>query len=134
MAPVWSWKESLPYLNPRASLGELAPRPALHEGLQARLTLTRTLDGANEVREVLRVYKTDLAAAEGDLFKPIHLVSLTREQRSHGFDLYSIPAFQPASATDIAALRAALAKAQGLSILAAHERGGTVQELITALP
>ena len=134
VAPAWSWKESLPYLNPKARLGELAPRPALHEGLQAKLTLTRSPEGAGEVREVLRVYKTDLAAAEGDLFKPIHLVSLTREARSNGFDLYSIPAFRPASAADVDSLRAALAKAQGLSILAAHERGGTRQDLITALP
>ena len=132
VSPVWTWRESLPYLNPKAALGELPPRPALHEGLKARLTLTRTAPGGAEAREVLRLYKTSLAAAEGALYKPIYLVSLTREVRSHGFDLYSIPALAPASEQDVEALRAALAKAQGLSLLAGHEPGGTRPDLIAA--
>ena len=132
--PVWTWRESLPYLNPNATLGELPPRPALHEGLKAKLTLTRALGSPGEAREVLRVYKTDLAAAEGDLYKPIYLVSLTREVRSHGFDLYAIPTLQPASPAEVAELRGALAGRQGLSVLAQHQRGGDTQDLITATP
>ena len=132
--PVWTWRESLPYLNPNATLGELPPRPALHEGLKAKLTLTRALGSPGEAREVLRVYKTDLAAAEGDLYKPIYLVSLTREVRSHGFDLYAIPTLQPALPAEVAELRGALAGRQGLSVLAQHQRGGDTQDLITATP
>jgi hypothetical protein len=131
---VWTWRQSLPYLNPNAALGELAPRPALHEGLKAKLTLTRTPPGEAEGREVLRVYKSGLAAAEGSAYKPIYLVSLTREVRSNGFDLYAIPAVRPASEADVTELRAALAKAQGFTILAQHERAGTTQDLITATP
>ena len=134
LVPVWTWRESLPYLNPNASLGELAPRPALHEGLKAKLTLTRSSPGTPPAREVLRVYKTDLAAAEGAIYKPIYLVSLTREVRSHGLDLYAIPALRPAAPEDVAVLLGALAKAQGLSVLARHERAGAAQELITAIP
>jgi len=134
VSPVWTWRESLPYLNPKASLGDLPPRPALHEGLKARLTLTRTPPGGADVREVLRVYKTGLAAAEGDLYKPIHLVSLTRELRGNGFNLYAIPTPAPASAEDVEALRKALATAQGLSLIAAHEPGGTRPDLIAATP
>ena len=134
VTPVWTWRQSLPYLNPNAALGELAPRPALHEGLKAKLTLTRTPPGEAEGREVLRVYKSGLAAAEGSAYKPIYLVSLTREVRSNGFDLYAIPAVRPASEADVTELRAALAKAQGFTILAQHERAGTTQDLITATP
>ncbi len=134
LMPVWTWRESLPYLNPNAGLGELPPRPALHEGLKAKLTLTRNPGGAADAREVLRVYKTDLAAAEGDIYKPIYLVSLTREVRSDGFDLYAIPALEPASPEDVAEVKRALAGAQGFSVLARRDRHGTLQDLITTLP
>ncbi len=133
-SPVWTWRQSLPYLNPNASLLDLAPRPALHEGLKAKLTLTRNHPGDTEGREVIRVYKTGLAAAEGTTYKPIYLVSLTREVKTHGFDLYAIPSQRPASDADVAELRGVLARAQGISIIAGHERAGTRQDLITAIP
>jgi undecaprenyl-diphosphatase len=133
-APVWTWRQSLPYLNPNATLPDLAPRPALHEGLKAKLTLIRSAAGNSDDREVIRIYKTGLAAAEGTTYKPIYLISLTREVRSHGFDLYAIPSQRPASEADIAELRGVLARAQGISILAEHERAGYRQDLITAIP
>ena len=134
VVPVWTWRQSLPYLNPNSTLAELPPRPALHEGLKAKLTLTRKPDGTAETREVLRLYKTDLAAAEGSIYKPIYLVSLTREVRSNGFDLYAIPALRPAAKEDVASLQAALASAKGLGVLARRERAGTPQDLITDVP
>lgn len=134
VSPVWTWKESLPYLNPNASLPELPPRPALHEGLKARLTLIRAAPGDADAREVIRVYKTGLAAVEGTTYKPIYLVSLTREVRSRGFELYAIPSQRPASEADVEALRNVLASAQGISMLSQHDRGGSLQDLITALP
>jgi membrane protein DedA with SNARE-associated domain/membrane-associated phospholipid phosphatase len=132
--PVWSWRGSLPYLNPKASLAELPPRPALHEGLKAKLTLIHKPGASPDEREVLRLYKTGLAAAEGDLYQPVYLVSLTREVRSDGFDLYAIPALAPAQPEDVAALRAALSGAHGLGILASKERDGSAQDLIAATP
>jgi len=134
VTPVWTWRQSLPYLNPNATLPDLAPRPALHEGLKARLTLTRTAPGDSDGREVIRIYKTGLAATEGGSYRPIYLVSLTREVKSHGFDLYAIPSQRPASEADIAELRGVLAGAQGLTILSEHERAGVRQDLITAAP
>jgi hypothetical protein len=83
---------------------------------------------------VLRLYKTDLAAAEGSIYKPIYLISLTREVRSNGFDLYAIPALRPAAKEDVASLQAALASARGLGVLARRERAGTSQDLITDVP
>ncbi|PZF76221.1 hypothetical protein DK847_13535 [Aestuariivirga litoralis] len=132
--PVWTWRESLPYLNPNAALPDLAPRPALHEGLKAKLTLTRSAPGDGPGREVIRIYKTGLAAAEGTVYKPIYLVSLTREVMNNGFNLYAIPSQRPASDADIADLRGELARAQGLSVLSQHDRAGMVQDLITAIP
>lgn len=134
VSPTWTWRESLPYLNPNASLPELPPRPALHEGLKARLTLTRTAPGDSEAREVIRVYKTGLAAAEGNSYKPIYLVSLTREVKRSGFDLYAIPSQRPASDADVEDLRKLLAAAGGMSVLSQHDRAGIRQDLITAIP
>jgi hypothetical protein len=97
--------------------------------------MTRTgEEGAADSREVLRLYKTDLAAAEGSLYKPVYLVSLTREVHSNGFDLYAIPSLAPASAQDVAALQGALARAPGLAVLARRAHGGTAQDLVTAVP
>ncbi|MFN4141305.1 VTT domain-containing protein [Aestuariivirga sp.] len=134
-APAWSWRESLPYLNPNATLEDLPPRPALHEGLTAALTLTRMAQGGGgEGREVLRLYRTDLAAGDGSAAKPIYLVSLTREVKSNGFDLYAIPALRLASDEDIGALRRSIAALAGVSVIARHERDGAAQDLITTAP
>lgn len=134
VSPVWSWRQSLPYLNPNATLAELPPRPALHEGLQAKLTLTRDLPGDGNGREVLRLYKTSLAAAEGQLYKPVYLLSLTRETPRTAFDLYAIPLRRLASPDEEAAFRAELARLPDLLILAERQREGLTQDLLTARP
>lgn len=134
VVPVWTWHESLSYLNPEASLAELPPRLALHEGLKPKLTLTHDPGGAKDVRDVLRVYKTDLAAGDGGLNRPVFLVSLTREVRRNGFRLYAIPQLEPAATADIEELRAAWAKADGLGVLGQREREGSPQDLIAAMP
>jgi membrane protein DedA with SNARE-associated domain len=133
--PVWTWHQSLPYLNPEAHLADLLPRPALHEGLKARLTLIRVPGGGgDDEREVLRVYKTSLAAAEGQLYKPIYLVSLTREVRRNGLNLYAIPTPIPAAEADIQALRATWAGGHGLGVLATREHSGITQDLFVTIP
>ncbi len=134
VSPAWTWRQSLPYLNPNASLAELPPRPALHEGLQAKLTLTRDLPGDGNGREVLRLYKTGLAAAEGQLYKPVYLVSLTRETPRTAFDLYAIPLRRLASPDEEAAFRAELARLPDVRILAERGQGGLTQDLLTARP
>jgi len=115
-------------------LGNALSRAQERRADRFALTLTRNPGGAADAREVLRVYKTDLAAAEGDIYKPIYLVSLTREVRSDGFDLYAIPALEPASPEDVAEVKRALAGAQGFSVLARRDSRGTLQDLITTLP
>ncbi len=134
VSPVWTWRQSLPYLNPKAVLDDLPPRPALHEGLKAKLTLTRDLPGTGNGREVLRLYKTGLAAAEGQIYKPIYQVSLTREMPRNAFDLYAIPLRRLASSAEVADFRVELARTPDLRVLAEREQGGITQELITIIP
>ena len=131
--PVWTWRDSLPYLNPNAALPDLPPRPALHEGLKAKLTLIRAAQGG-EGRDVLRVYKTSLAAAEGELYEPIYLISLTREVKGQGFGLYAIPGVQPASPEDVTGLQKLVAAAPGLTVMARQRREGQTLDLISAKP
>ena len=127
--PKWTWRSSLPYLNPHAPLADLPPRPALHEGLKAKLTLIRE-SGADGQRRVLRVYKSGLAAAE----KPVYLVSLTREALRHGLYLYAMPSPVPATDADKADFRGEVEKGPGLKLLAQHDLDGQTQDLLVQTP
>jgi undecaprenyl-diphosphatase len=134
VAPTWTWKESLAYLDPNAALADLPPGPALHEGLKAKLTMTRDVGTNGEPRQVLRLYKTGLQAVEGAVSKPIYLVSLRREHRRGGFRLYAVPAAASATEEDRGALRTAFAMASGMRVVAANDVGGAPQELLVTLP
>ena len=57
--------QSLPYLNPNASASDLAAAAGAARGPQGQLTLTRSVPGETDDREVIRIYKTGLATAEG---------------------------------------------------------------------
>ena len=57
----WTWRQSIPYLNPAATLDDLPPRPNLHQGLKALLTLVHSLPDGQ--RLVVRLYKSDFVLA-----------------------------------------------------------------------
>jgi membrane protein DedA with SNARE-associated domain/membrane-associated phospholipid phosphatase len=108
--PKWRWSDSLRYLDTSAQLADLAPRPALHEGLKAQLTMTRPTDGQSNAREVMRAYKTDAVILTPRGLRPLFLISLTRESLRRQLHAYAIPemALPTAEATD--SLRNQLAK------------------------
>ena len=132
--PKWTWRDSIPYLNPNAVLAELPPRPALHEGLKAKLTLIRTADGNPGQRQVVRAYKTHLQANSGAGAAPVYLVSLRREQRKEGFNLFALPTSLDPIAGDETALHASLQIAPGLKIMGENLVEDTRQTLLTTLP
>jgi membrane protein DedA with SNARE-associated domain/membrane-associated phospholipid phosphatase len=107
----WAWRASAGYLNPAAELKDLLPRPALHEGLQADLTLIKPVPGDDAARLVVRVWKTDYRIGGTAAGGEVHLVSVTRDVLRRGFELYAIPSVNLASAEDIAAIVALLKKA-----------------------
>ena len=131
--PKWTWRESLPYLNPHAPLADLPPRPALHEGLKAKLTLTRPADSDSQ-RRVLRIYKSGISAANGVADNPVYLVSLTREYLRHGFDLYAVPSPTPATLTDITSFQSEVETSHKLAVLARHDVDGQAQDLLVQVP
>jgi undecaprenyl-diphosphatase len=123
--PKWTWKDSLKYIDLNAGIGSVAPRPALHEGLQARLTMTKANpDGAG--RLVMRAYKTELAVTNGATTQPVFLVSLTEERLRRRFATYVIPVLAPASDQDIAGLRQVLASRTGVMVTQKQDAGITL--------
>ena len=103
-SPKWTWRDIIPYLDPNAVLGGVAPRPALHEGLKAKLTMTFALNGETNRRLVLRAYKTNAVLKSTNTGTPIFLVSLTQESLRKSLRAYVVPTLVAPSAEQVAAL------------------------------
>ena len=102
-SPKWTWRDSIPYLDPNAVLGGVAPRPALHEGLKAKLTMTLALNGETNRRLVVRAYKTNATLKSTNTGTPIFLISLTQESLRKSLRAYVVPtlvAARPAQVTE----------------------------------
>jgi hypothetical protein len=102
-SPKWTWRDSIPYLDPNAVLGGVAPRPALHEGLKAKLTMTLALNGEANRRLVVRAYKTNATLKSTNTGTPIFLISLTQESLRKSLRAYVVPtlvAARPAQVTE----------------------------------
>jgi undecaprenyl-diphosphatase len=98
--PKWTWAAGIAYLDPHAELASLPPRPALHEGLQAKFTAI-VPDAANDgSRLVLRAYKTSRRVVLPQGAEPVFLISLAREALRPHLNLYTIPAELPAAGND----------------------------------
>jgi undecaprenyl-diphosphatase len=130
----WQWHLGLLYLDPNRALADLPPRPALHEGRQADLTLTRDIPGEQNERLVLRVWRSDYQVTQGDSLGRIHSVSLTRDQLNQAWSLYAIPSAIPATQEQVADVQSALKTASGVRILAGVGSDKTGQALILASP
>jgi undecaprenyl-diphosphatase len=103
-SPKWTWRDSLPYLDLHVKLDAAAPRPALHQGLKAKLTLTHPLAGNGDSRLVLRAFKTDASVKTDSGAKTVYLVSLTEETLHSRLKTYVVPILTPASADEQKAL------------------------------
>ena len=129
--PKWTWRDAIPYLNPNAALDEVLPRPALHEGLKAKLTMVRNVSGNSGRRQVVRVYKTDIEVGAG---QGIFLVSLTDEELRKRFHLYAVPTPLPAAGAETTAMLQSLAASPKLAIVAENTVEKVTQALILARP
>lgn len=108
-SPKWSWRDSIAYLDPNAVLGSVAPRPALHEGLKAKLTMTLALPDETNLRLTLRAYKTNAIVKTATSAKAIFLISLTQETLRKAMHAYSVPTLKPATAVQIEQFRGIVA-------------------------
>ena len=104
------------YLDPHTKLADAQPRPLLHQGLAAKLTLARmAADGRS--REVVRVYKSQAALTLSSGAVPVFLVSLTEETLKPRLDLYAIPKTEPAPESDVSVLLQDAAAGVGTTVL-----------------
>ncbi len=88
----WSWRDAFSYLDASAPLAKLPPRPVLHEGLKAKLTVTQLLQDTPPRRAVIRAYKSHAILVDGTVEKPIYLISVTEDVSKSSMGLYAIPA------------------------------------------
>ncbi len=119
--PKWHWRSMLSYLDPKTPLADAPPRPLLHQGLAARLTMARIADGQDKRRMVLRVYKSQAALQQSGGGAPVFLVSLTAETLNAKLDLYAIPKTLPASELEVAGLLQDVESAPGTQVLATSD-------------
>lgn len=88
--PKWTWKDSFLYLDPHAPLNHLAPKPALHEGLKAKLTAIEAHPQNGSMRLAVRVFASNYQVT-GTTVAPVYLLSLTQESLRPRFNLFSVP-------------------------------------------
>jgi undecaprenyl-diphosphatase len=128
----WTWRDSIAYLDPNAVLVSVAPRPALHEGLKAKLTMTFALNGQNNRRLVMRAYKTNANLKSANFGTPIFLVSLTQESLRKSLRAYVVPTLVAATAAQAADFANDLALPENTrSVIERRPAGGGEVRLIT---
>ncbi len=91
--PKWTWRDGFLYLDPNAPLSKLPPRPALHEGLKAKLTAMDVAPKNSNARATIRVFATNSLIASSPP-TPVFLVSYTQEVLNPRFHLFSVPSDQ----------------------------------------
>jgi membrane protein DedA with SNARE-associated domain/membrane-associated phospholipid phosphatase len=105
--PKWTWRDSFFYINPNADLASTPPRPALHEGLKAKITASQPVDQAGHFRLTARAYRAN-AVASGEEQSAVFLISLTHEVLKPHFQLIAVPFDQVASQAETKAFIAKL--------------------------
>jgi membrane protein DedA with SNARE-associated domain/membrane-associated phospholipid phosphatase len=92
----WTWRDSFFYLNPNSELAKLPPRPALHEGLKAKITASQPVNQPTKSRLTIRAFKAN-ALAGGTTSVPVYLLSLSHEIEKPHLDLFGVPSDLPPS-------------------------------------
>lgn len=132
--PKWTWRDSFPYLDPNAALAGVAPRPALHEGLKAKLTMTLALAGEPNRRLVLRAYKTDARLKSDNSGTPIFLVSLTQESLRKRLHAYVVPTLVAANGAQVAEFENDMALPPNARKVAEQRPGGGGEVSLITVP
>jgi membrane protein DedA with SNARE-associated domain/membrane-associated phospholipid phosphatase len=132
--PVWRWQDTFFYLDPKAPLDKLPPRPVLHEGLKAKLTMTLDNKDQPQHRVVLRAFKAQVAISVDGLSEPVYLISITQEAPKPRFHLYSVPTTLPLNIDDSRVAMAALSSIPDIRVLAQSEDPQKAHRILLAKP
>jgi membrane protein DedA with SNARE-associated domain/membrane-associated phospholipid phosphatase len=90
LLPQWSLRDSLAYIDPNGALETLAPRPATHDGLKAKLTAVFPLKDSLPARITMRAFQSNVLAKD-QIETPVYLISLTHETRHSQFNMFAMP-------------------------------------------
>ena len=121
---IWTLRDSLLYLDPHAPLDTLAPRPATHEGLKAKLTAVLPIADKVPARLTLRAFQSNVLAKDtGD--QRVYLVSLTHETLHSQFNMFALPMGEQASVDEAKLLETALKSDPSIEVLGEKQVGGS---------
>jgi undecaprenyl-diphosphatase len=95
----WNWKQAVFYVDSGAGFDTLPPRPLLHQGLKAKLTLTRMATDNNQ-RLVLRAYKSQAEVIDAARRQNVYLISVTPEILKSRFFMFNLPTTQATSVAE----------------------------------
>jgi membrane protein DedA with SNARE-associated domain len=130
----WRWQDAFFYLDAKAPLAKLPPRPVLHKGLKAKLTMVLDQPGPTPRRLVLRAFKAQVNVATEGRLEPVYLVSITPEVPKSRLHLYSIPATEKAGAKDLEVAAAAFNTLHDIRLLAQSDDPSKPAKVLLAKP
>jgi undecaprenyl-diphosphatase len=111
----WGWSDALVYADPARPFGDIPPRPTLHEGVPALMTLVKSDGGDGQQRLVLRAFRSHSRVDSGGQSYAVLLLSLNIEKNRPHFDLFTLPA---TSVAPLEAREAVVAALGGQNLLA----------------
>ena len=132
--PVWTWRNAISYIDAKADISALPPRPLLHQGLKAKLTFTRSDPSAPLIRNVVRVFKTQIAADDAGVTRSVYVISLTSEKVKSSLNLYAMPTTVPLAAATAKDFLAQIIKGSGVLVLAENSDPEKPRMVLRAQP
>jgi membrane protein DedA with SNARE-associated domain len=132
--PVWRWQDAFSYLDAKAPLAKLPPRPILHQGLKAKLTMLLEDPQNPQRRLVLRAFKAHVNIDVSGKSEPVFLLSVTPEVPKSRFSLYAIPATLKATKDDMNLAASALTKIPDTRIIAETTDPQKTARVVLAMP
>ncbi len=130
----WTWRNVFAYLDPNAPLASVEPRPALHEGLKAKLTMTSAIADDSNSRLVMRAFKTSATVTNASGNKPLFLISLTKETMRKTLHTYAVPVLTAASDAQVTIISGDLLSGANTTSVTEQRLNATGQLLLITAP
>jgi len=91
----WGWRDVLPYLNTSGALADMAPKPAVHEGLRAKVTASHDDQLHQPIRIVLKAFQSNVRVMDNGKSERVLLLDLVHESLKSNFGMFALPSTSP---------------------------------------
>jgi membrane protein DedA with SNARE-associated domain/membrane-associated phospholipid phosphatase len=132
--PTWRWQDAFFYLDAKATLTKLPPRPMLHQGLKAKLTMVLETPNNDQRRLVLRAYKSHVTVSVDGRVEPVFLISVTPEASRSSMGLYAMPTTLKLTSAEQQRVIATLQAVPNVIVLAHNEDPQKPSSIFLAKP